>query len=426
MNDFAYDVIVVGGGPAGLMAGSTAAERGRRVLLLEKNRRAGAKILISGGTRCNLTHASGPEGIVAAFGPPGRFLHSALAALPPSELVERFQAWGVPTKIEPGGKVFPASDRALDVLDALLAELRRTGCAMAGEEPLLEIRRLGQAFQVVTSKRTLTSRKVLLATGGQSYPGCGTCGDGYGLAASLGHTIIRPRPALVPVTTQVSWVRRLQGITISDVRVEVVPTDQTASEAGDGDQLAVTGRALAERRGSLLFAHFGLSGPVVLDVSRAVSAQAAPRRLALRCDFLPDRKKNAVDQWLGEQCAAGGARQLVRILATCLPLRLAETLLERCQVAAEQRGAELSKTRRQQVVEAIKGLLIPVTGTLGFEKAEVTAGGVSLDEVDSRSLESKLVSGLYLAGELLDLDGPIGGYNFQAAFSTGRLAGLSV
>jgi len=426
MNDAEYDLIVVGAGPAGLMAGSTAAERGLRVLLLEKNRRPGAKILMSGGTRCNLTHAVGPEGIVEAFGPPGRFLYSALAALPPQELIDRFHGWGVPTKIEPGGKVFPASDRALDVLDALLAELRRTGCAMAGEEPLTEIRRMGPAFQVLTTKRVLSSRKLLLATGGQSYPGCGTCGDGYRLAAALGHTIAPPRPALVPVTTQVTWVRRLQGITIPDVRVEVVPTDRTASEAGEDDALTVAGRALAERRGSLLFAHFGLSGPVALDVSRAVSAQPAPRRLALRCDFLPDRKASALDQWLCEQCAAAGGRQLVKVLASSLPVRLVETLLERCRMPLEQRAAELSKARRQQVVEAIKGLLIPVTGTLGFEKAEVTAGGVSLGEVDSRSLESKLVPGLHLAGELLDLDGPIGGYNFQAAFSTGRLAGLSV
>lgn len=426
MTDSAYDVIVVGGGPAGLMAATGAAERGLRTLLLEKNRRAGAKILISGGTRCNLTHALEPEGIVEAFGVQGRFLYSALASLTPQDVVERFHALGVPTKVEPGGKIFPESDRALDVLDALLAGLRASGCPMAPEEPLTEIRPDGQAFQLVTAKRVLAASKVVLGTGGQSYPGCGTRGDGYALAAALGHTIVRPRPALVPVTTQVSWVPKLKGITIPDVRVEVVPTDRTASEAGENATLNVTGRALAERRASLLFAHFGLSGPAALDVSRAVSAQPAPRRLALRCDFLPDLKQAALDEWLRQQCASAGARQLATILAARLPARLAETLLELCQVPPNQRAAELSKAHRSRVVQAIKALLIPVTGTLGFEKAEVTAGGVALEEVDSRSMESKRVPGLYIVGELLDLDGPIGGYNFQAAFSTGWLAGLSV
>jgi predicted Rossmann fold flavoprotein len=322
--------------------------------------------------------------------------------------------------------VFPASDHARDVLNALLTGLGRAGCAVAPEEPVTEIQAQGDGFQVITANRILSAANVILATGGQSYPGCGTCGDGYALAAALGHSIVRPRPALVPVTTQVSWVGRLQGVTLPDVRVEVVPTDRTASEAGDGVGLAVTGRVLAERRGSMLFAHFGLTGPVVLDVSRAVSAEAAPRRLALRCDFLPDRKPAALDAWLAEQCAGAGSRQLATILGACLPVRLVDALLERCQVPGDQRAAELSKARRSQMVQAIKALLIPVTGTLGFEKAEVTAGGVALDEVDSRSLQSKRVPGLYFVGELLDLDGPIGGYNFQAAFSTGRLAGLSV
>jgi predicted Rossmann fold flavoprotein len=424
MNESTYEVLVIGGGPAGLMAATTAAERGLRVLLVEKNRRPGVKILMSGGTRCNLTHALDPAGMVRAFGTQGRFLHSALACLSPQDLVDRFHALGVPTKIEPGGKIFPQSDRALDVLDALVAGLRTAGCPLAPEEPLTEIRRVADGFEVVTSKRVLTASQLVLATGGQSYPRCGTAGDGYALAASLGHTIVPPRPALVPITTQVSWVPKLKGITIPDARVEVVPTDRTASEAGENGPITVTGRALAERRASLLFTHFGLSGPAALDVSRAVSAQPAPRRLAVRCDFLPDMKPAALEEWLRQQSASAGARQLATILATRLPARLAETLLEYCGVRPDHRAAELSKAQRQCVLQAIKALLIPVTGTLGFEKAEVTAGGVPLDEIDSHTMESKRVPGLYIVGELLDLDGPIGGYNFQAAFSTGRLAGL--
>ncbi|HQU46280.1 MAG TPA: aminoacetone oxidase family FAD-binding enzyme, partial [Pirellulales bacterium] len=198
-----WEVIVVGAGAAGLLAAARAAERGRRTLLLEKNRRPGIKILMSGGTRCNLTHATDRRGIVREYGPPGRFLHSALAALSPQDLVDLFEAEGVRTKVEPDtGKIFPVSDRASDVLDALLARLRRSGCTLALEEPLIDLEAMASGgFMLTTAKRKLTTEKVLITTGGQSYPGSGTSGDAYAWAAAFGHTIVPPRPALTPVTT---------------------------------------------------------------------------------------------------------------------------------------------------------------------------------------------------------------------------------
>ena len=199
----------------------------RRVILLDKNRQPGIKILLSGGTRCNLTHDTDVRGIVAAFGPAGRFLHSALAALGPQDVVELFAAEGVPTKVEPGGKVFPASDRASDVLAALLRRVKRSGCELALAEPLVELQRHEAGFQLTTPRRVLHAKKVLLATGGQSYPACGTTGDGYRWAAALGHTIVTPRTALVPVTSHAPWVRELQGITVPDVAVFVVEADET-------------------------------------------------------------------------------------------------------------------------------------------------------------------------------------------------------
>ena len=416
-----WQVVVVGAGAAGLVAAQRAAQRGRRTLLLEKNRKPGAKILMSGGTRCNLTHATDKHGIIEQFGLPGPFLHSALSRLGPQDVVDLFEAEGMPTKIEPAtGKIFPASDRALDVLGALLRRLERSGASHAREEPLVSIERRGDGFRLATSQRILTAEKVILTTGGKSYPGCGTTGDGYGWAARLGLEVVPPRPALVPVQTPAAWVHALSGITIPDASVKVMPLQEDACSKG-----ARRPRPLAQRRGSLLFTHFGFSGPVVLDVSREVSGHPSPASLSLTCDFLPSIKPEALAALVAEQCARDGKKQPATILANWVPQRLAERLVDEAGVPAERRAAELSKADRLGLVRAVKELAIPISGTLGFKKAEVTAGGVALDQIDSRTMQCKAVPNLYVAGELLDLDGPIGGYNFQAAFSTGWLAGDS-
>jgi predicted Rossmann fold flavoprotein len=407
MPDLIYDIVVAGAGAAGLMAAIRAAECGRRVLLLEKNRRPGVKILMSGGTRCNITQATDNRGIVDAYGPAGRFLHSALAAFGVQDAIDFFEAEGVATKVEETGKVFPVSDKALDVLEALLRRLHRSGASLALEEPLLDLQPRPPGFALTTPRRVVAAGRVILTTGGRSYPGSGTTGDGYAVAARLGHTIVPPRPALVPVTVAPAWVKELRGVTLPDVGVRVL----------EGD------RSLAARRGSLLFAHFGLSGPVVLDVSRVVSGHSHPNSLALELDLLPARKEPDLDEWLRTETAASGKKQLAAVLSVHLPRRLCDALLPQAGLAADRKAAALSRPERAKLVGSLKRLRLPVTGTLGFGRAEVTAGGVALEEVDSRTMQSKRVPGLFLAGELLDLDGPIGGYNFQAAWSTGWLAG---
>jgi predicted Rossmann fold flavoprotein len=402
-------VIVLGAGAAGLLAAIRAAESGVRTLLLEKNRKPGVKILMSGGTRCNLTHGTDNWGIVEAYGPPGRFLHSALAALSVDETIALFEAEGVATKVEPTGKVFPVSNKAADVLEALLRRLRRSGATLALQEPVRELRRLDDGLTVVTPLRTLSCRCIVLTTGGRSYPGSGTTGDGYALAASFGHSIVIPRPALVPITVQAPWVAELRGITLPDVGVRIQEGQAT----------------LASRRGSLLFAHFGLSGPVVLDVSRVVSGHARPRDLKLLLDLWPRLAEPDLDQFLRAESLAAGKKQLTAVLGVQLPRRLSEIVLALVGLAMDRKAVSLSRADRARLVATLKGLSIRITGTLGFGKAEVTAGGVALAEVDSRTLQSKLAPGLFVAGEVLDLDGPIGGYNFQAAFSTGWLAGTA-
>jgi hypothetical protein len=423
-----WDVVVVGAGAAGLLAAICAAERGQRTLVLEKNLRAGVKILMSGGTRCNLTHATDARGISTAFGRPGRFLHSALAALGPDAVIRMFEREGVATKVESTGKVFPASNRAADVVHALLRRLERSGAQLSFGEPALRLVADPDGFRLMTAQREVAARAVILTTGGMSYPGCGTTGDGYAWAAELGHRLVPPRPALTPILAAAEWVKPLSGVTIPDVSVQVCESAAEASpmaETSKRRRTSASQDALAAARGSLLFTHFGLSGPVVLDVSRAVSAAERPRTLELRCDFAPAESADELERWLDERCRREGGRQIEGFLAERWPRRLLQTLADLGAVPAAQRAAETPKRDRQRWIEILKRTRVPVRGVMGFRKAEVTAGGVSLDDVDSRTMQSKRVAGVYFAGEILDLDGPIGGYNFQAAFSTGWLAGQS-
>jgi predicted Rossmann fold flavoprotein len=414
-----WEVVVVGAGAAGLLAATRAAERGRKTLLFDRNRRPGVKILMSGGTRCNLTQATDERGIVEAFGKQGKFLHSALASLGPHDLVELIEAEGVPTKTEATGKIFPVSDKAADVLGALMRRLERSGCVLATNEAVAAIDLQDGAFRIQTDRQSLTAEVLAITTGGCSYPGCGTTGDGYRWAAELGHTIVPPRPALVPVETNLAWVHELKGITVADVAVIVVKRQPNAG----GQRDARASRPLASRRGSFLFTHFGLSGPTVLDVSGAVTGDPDPGTLDLVCDFLPAQNDAEFDDALRQRAGAEGKKPVSAILPDALPRRLFESLLVLAEIPRDLRCAELGKGHRSRLVQIIKHCTVPISGTLGFKKAEVTAGGVSLSEVDSRSMQSRLVPGLFLAGEILDLDGPIGGYNFQAAFSTGWLAG---
>jgi predicted Rossmann fold flavoprotein len=425
-----WDCIVIGAGAAGLMAACTAAERGKKTLLLEKNKRPGVKILMSGGTRCNLTQNTNVRGIVDAYGDQGRFLHSALSLLSPAELVKFVEDEGVPTKVEETGKIFPVSDQASDIVDAFVRRLERSDAELALNAPVLGITRSDAGFIVTTPAGDHPTRTVIITTGGLSYPGSGTTGDGYAWAGGFGHTIVDTRPALTPITTNDRWVQQLTGLTIPDVAVQIIlasgSTDSAIPPLAVRRTRGSKKGVLAEQRGSFLFTHFGLSGPAILDVSRAVTSHPQPQSLVLLCDFLPDTKAEQLEEQIRRDCEADGKKQVLNVLARHIPRRLAEAILDQLGLSAELRSAELAKKDRSRMVEMINRCRIGVAGALGYKKAEVTAGGVSLDEVDSKTMQSKLVPGLFFAGEILDLDGPIGGYNFQAAFSTGRLAGMQV
>jgi predicted Rossmann fold flavoprotein len=430
---FDCDVAVLGAGAAGLVAALRAAERGRRVVLLEKNRRTGVKILISGGTRCNITNArglrrldvvSGPidpaydpsqalgaRSIQQAFGPAGTFLGPALRAFGVEQTVALFEREGVATHVEANGKIFPVSNRATDVLAALRRRLERSGALLHCDCPVRDVMTRGPdadaGFDVCVPGAPLRARRVIVGVGGQSYPGCGTTGDGYALARRFGHTIVSPRPALVPLKVAADWVPALRGLSVPDVHASI---RQPA------------GPVLLERREALLFAHFGLTGPAIRDVSRAVARHDGPEPLDLVLDFAPAAPAEALDREL-QSASRSGRRAVATLLPPAIPRRLAEALVTVAGIPADRMGPDLSRSERHRLIAVLKGLRLPVTGTLGFAKAEVTSGGVALDEIDVHTLESRRQRGLHFVGEVLDLDGRIGGYNFQAAWSTGWLAG---
>lgn len=407
-----WDLIVIGGGAAGLWAAGTAAQRSLRVLVLEKNKKPGVKILMSGGTRCNLTHHCGIEGILRAFGAQGRFLKSAVHGLPPEAVVSEINRLGVATKVEETGKVFPVSDRAMDVRDALVRRLREAGAVLQSGVAVEDIRRDKEGWCVTAGGAEIPARNILLCCGGLSYAGCGTTGDGYAWAKKFGHNIVPTAPALTPLLSPAAWVHELQGLTLADVAVRVVIDNKIAKDPRGMD------------RGGFLWTHFGCSGPVPMNLSRFISRLESKQSAALEVDFLPDRTEEEVR--MSFDPSQSGKRGVVNVLQSLIPKSLAQTLAARAQLAEGVTLAELSRKGRQTLIQDLKRLQLPLAGTRGYAKAEVTQGGVDTREVNPRTMESRLISGLYFAGEILDIDGPIGGYNFQAAFSTGHSAGLSV
>ncbi len=407
---------MVGAGPAGLLAAGEAALSGAQVLLLEKMDRPGRKLRLAGNGRGNLANTAPLDDFLAQFGANGPFLRPALAAFSTAQLRGFLSEIGVPTVVEPSGQVYPASNRAQDVVEALLRWVRAQGVVLRTATRVVELldgERAAAAGRAplgvrVASGQVYPAAAVVLATGGASYPATGSSGDGYRLAAALGHTIVPIRPALVPLETAGDLAPRLQGLALRGVTV----------------RLYAAGRQVAAHSGDLLFTHFGLSGPAVLALSRqAVDARRAGREVALAIDLFPDLPGPALDEQLRHALESHGRQQLGHLLAALLPRRLAPLACAAAGLDPTKRGAQVSSAERARLRRLLQDLRLAIRGPRPWSEAQVTAGGVDLREVDPRTMASRLVPGLYLAGEVLDLDAGTGGYNLQAAFATGRLAG---
>jgi len=403
------DGIIIGGGAAGMTAAIRAASKGARILLLERGPRSGRKLLLTGGGRCNLAVDRDAPSFVADCGPAARFLHNALGRFDPASTRAWFRDLGVPTLREPDGRCFPASGRALDVVHALEAAMVRWHVEVRYESRVSAIRPVRGGLKVHAGTFESEARAVVIATGGRSYPETGSSGDGFDLAASLGHRIVPPRPGEVPLVAGPAWLHDLAGVGLDDV---VARFRQ--------------GKQAVQARGSLLFTHFGVSGPVALDGSRLVARWLDGGPVELSVDLAPDRSLDEVDGDLATAASSGGSRHLKSLLRAWVPERLAQRLADRALPEGDGPVARLPAARRKSVAAMLKGLPLTITGTRGFAEAVVTLGGVDTSEVHPATMESRLVPGLHLAGEVLDVDGPRGGYNLQIAWSTGLAAGTHV
>jgi len=433
----ACDLVVVGAGAAGLAAAIFAAERGAgaKIVVLDGAEKIGAKILISGGGRCNVTH---DEVRAADFNGARPVVRNILAAFDAGATVRWFASLGVPLKREETGKLFPVSDQAHTVLDALLRRCAALGVAVCPAQRVSAVDVTDAGFVIVHAGGTLVARRVILATGGRSLPRTGSDGSGWDMARHLGHTVTDTHPGLVPlVLGRVADVvsRRLSAVAASSdptASGPAVPTPTAglfhAALSGLSQPVELStfadGKLIDRRTGSLLWTHFGVSGPAVMDASRHwVIAQAAGRRVEVLCSFIPGRSFEEIER---DVIDAGGAhpRQSLRtFLARTLPDRLGVALAAAAGVAAATPMAQLARAARRRLVHVLTAFVLPVERARGWDFAEVTAGGVPLDEIDYRTMESRRVPGLYLVGEMLDCDGRIGGYNFQWAWATGFLAG---
>ncbi|HHZ16406.1 MAG TPA: NAD(P)/FAD-dependent oxidoreductase [Peptococcaceae bacterium] len=403
-------VIVVGGGAAGLIAAGRAAELGAKVIILEKNKAVGRKLLISGKGRCNITNNGDINTFMENYPGGGRFLYSAFHHFFQPELLQLLKRYGVETKVERGGRIFPASDKASDVVQALLNYARTNGAELRTQTEVLEIWQADGAVKgVKTAEEHIEGYAVIIATGGKSYPATGSTGDGYKWAAALGHTVITPRPALVPLNIQEEWVKELQGLSLKNVAVTLTHGE----------------KVLAKEFGEMLFTHFGVSGPVILTLSRLVVEKENRRELKLHLNLKPALDEEKLDKRLQRDFQKYQRRQLQNALDDLLPKRLIPIVIRLSGIEPAKFVHQITREERHKLVQILLDLGMTVLGPRSLAEAIVTAGGVSLREVNPRTMESKLVSGLYFAGEILDIDGFTGGYNLQAAFSSGYLAGES-
>ena len=399
------DVLVVGGGAAGMMAALTAAQQGAQVTLLERNEKVGRKIYITGKGRCNLTNDCQVREFLTCVPRGGKFLNSALFRFTPQDTMEFFEGLGVPLKVERGRRVFPVSDKASDVIDALFFALRRNKVKIVqarAEELLLAD---GEITGVKTDSGAFSCKALILATGGLSYPATGSTGDGYTMAQAAGHDVMPCSGSLLPLESAEDCCKEMQGLSLKNVVLT----------------LKSGGRQVFSEQGELLFTHFGISGPLVLSASALIDSY---EDCVAHINLKPALSAQQLDERFLREFSEQKNRDLANILTALLPRLMIEPFLKKSELSPDLKGHSITREQRKVLLETMQDFSFSISGSRPIEEAVVTRGGVRLEEVDPKTLESKLCKGLYLAGEILDIDGFTGGFNLQIAWSTGRAAGL--
>lgn len=409
-------VIVIGGGPAGMMAAYAAAESGHAVTLLEQNEKLGKKLFITGKGRCNLTNASDMEQLFANVVSNRKFLYSAFYSYDNEQVISFFESHGMPTKTERGNRVFPVSDHSSDVIAALSAALRgqHVEVLLHTKVKRLLLEKRDEEKRVtgveLADHTKMHADAVIVATGGISYPSTGATGDGYRMAEESGHKMVSPTPALVPMETKEPWVRDLQGLSLRNVRMSVTRGK----------------KKLYEDFGEMLFTHFGVSGPLVLSASGCIPAKAFDQELSMTIDLKPALDVEQLDHRILREFDEMKNKQFKNSLGHLLPAKMIPVMIALSGIDPDTKVNEISREQRQNLLHLFKNMPLTITGLRDFKEAIITKGGVSVKDINPSTMESKLVQGLYFCGEVLDLDALTGGYNLQIAWSTGHLAGISV
>ena len=407
-------VVVIGGGAAGLMAAVIAGREGAKVTLLEKMNYVGKKMGITGKGRCNITNACDMSEFIKNTPGNGKFLYGAYERFTNEDLLQLLHDAGLETKVERGGRVFPASDSALDVRNTFMKLMKHYGVDVHLEEPVKKILvDDGTVTGVVTDKETYHADAVVIATGGKSYPATGSTGDGYVLASQVGHTITDIRPSLVPIVTEESWVKDLMGLSLRNVELSVIAKNKVQ----------------ATMFGEMMFTHFGITGPIVLSLSHTVGKLMRKKNIGtigLDINLKPALSPETLDKRLQKDFDLYSKKQLINGMKDLLPSRLIPLIIELAGIDPQKPINQISKEERQQIGYMLQHMPLTVKGLRPVEEAIVTAGGISLKEFNPKTMESKLVKGLYGAGEVLDIDAFTGGYNLQAAFSTGYSAAMHI
>ena len=406
------NVIIVGGGAAGMMAAIFAARNGQNVTLLEKNEKLGKKIFITGKGRCNITNASEIEDLFSAVISNPKFLYSGFYSFTNDQVIHFFEELGVATKIERGNRVFPVSDHSSDVIAALAREMQRLKVKVQlhceVKELLINNEKEIKGVRLANGKK-MTVDAVVVATGGISYPSTGSTGDGYRFARNCGHKVTELFPSLVPMEVKEWYAKELQGLSLKNIEIHIT----------DGK------KKLYDEFGEMLFTHYGVTGPVILSASSIVGKTLEKKALVLHIDLKPALTEEQLDKRLLREFEANHNKQFKNAIDSLLPAKLRPVIIELSGIEEEKKVHEITKEERLNLLRLIKDFHMTLTGLRGYNEAIITKGGISVKEIDPGTMESKLIKNLYFAGEVLDLDAVTGGYNLQIAWSTGYLAGIS-